>query len=168
MLSGERSGSRWRRWSARPSSVHGSLLVVPHDRGVLGRRFEEEPVGIGLEANVPVGIPDFILVVSPFAHAGNENLPHPGSAQRAHGVAAAVPVVEIAHHADALGVGRPDRETGAGDAVDHPQLRAQLFVNPPLVAFAKEIEIGLTQRGQKGIRIAGALTSPAASVTTTS
>ena len=68
----------------------------------------------------------------------------------------AIPVVEFAHHADALRVGRPNRETGAGDAIDHSQVRAELVVNAPLVALAEKVEVDLAQRRQKRISVARA------------
>ena len=40
--------------------------------------------------------------------------------------------------------------------VDLPQMGAQFVVNPPLVPFAKKIQIPLTQRRQERIRVAGA------------
>ena len=49
------------------------------------------------------------------ADVGHEQLPHPGGAELAHRVRAAVPEVEVAGDADALGVGCPDGERRADD-----------------------------------------------------
>ena len=132
------------------------LAAIPDNGRVLGRRLEEEPVGISLQADLPVQVANLELVLRPFAHAGDEDLPHPRQAQRAHLVAVPVPIVEIADHADALGVGRPDREAGAGHPVDRAQLRPELVVNPALVPLAEEEQIRLAQRRQEGIRVARA------------
>ena len=72
---------------------------------------------------------------------------------------AAVPMVEIADDADALRIRRPDGEAGAGHAVNHAQLRAELLVNFPFVALAEQKQIRFAERRQKGKRIARAAAS---------
>jgi hypothetical protein len=89
-------------------------------------------------------------------HAGNENFPDARRAEQPHRVKASVPIVKIADDADALGVRRPHGKTGAVNAVNRAQLRAELVINFPLVAFAKQKQIGFAQRRQKRIRIARA------------
>jgi hypothetical protein len=69
-------------------------------------------------------------------------------------------MIEIAHDTDPPRIRGPDGEARAVDAVEGAQLRAELFVNPPLVALAEEIQVGLAQRRQKGIGIAGAAGRP--------
>ena len=55
---------------------------------------------------------------------------------------APVPMVEVTYDTDALGIGRPDGKAGALRAVNGAQLCPQLFVNTPLVAFAKQKQVG--------------------------
>ena len=85
--------------------------------------------------------------------ARHEYFPDPGCSQRTHGVTAPVPLVEIPDHADALRVRRPDGEARPVHAVDGPQLRAKLFVDPAFVALSKKKEIRLAQRRQKRVRV---------------
>ena len=138
MLTGERNGLRCCLWA---SQLVGplELAVVPDDRGVLGRGFEEEAVRVGLEDDVSVSAADLVFVKRALADAGNENLPDARGAEGAHLVEAPVPAVEAADDADALGVGGPHGEAGSRHAVQDAELRAELFVNPPLVAFAEEV-----------------------------
>ena len=140
---------------AQPRAVGPfEFLVVPDDGGVLRRQFEEESERISLHHDVAVRVANFEFVERALAHAGNENLPHARSAETAHRMKAPVPVIEIADDTDALRIRRPDGEARAGHAIDHAQLRAELVVDLPLIAFAEEIKILFAQRRQKRIRIA--------------
>ena len=58
------------------------------------------------------------LVLFAVRQIGNEQLPHAGRGQQPHRVHAAVPPVEVADHADAIGVRRPHREMHAGRRSD--------------------------------------------------
>jgi hypothetical protein len=128
-------------------------LIVPDNAGVLGRDLEEKAVGIGPQRDVSVRVLDFEFVMRARAHAGDENLPDPGQAQQPHRVKPPVPLVEIAHHAHPPGVGGPKGERRAGHAVHGLQLRAQLGIDPLLVALIKQIEVGFAQRREKGVRV---------------
>ena len=67
---------------------------------------------------------------------------------------AAVPIVEIANHADALRVRRPDAETDAGRALDRAKMRAKLAVYVPVVALGVKMHVGLTEHAPERIRVA--------------
>ena len=101
-----------------PGGVAPLVLVdVPHHRGRFGRHLAVERVGIGLELLVSgEARAHVVLVRGALAQAGDEKLPDAAVAP-AHGMAADVPIVELAGHGDAFGVGRPDREAHAADAV---------------------------------------------------
>ena len=116
----------------------GELGGAPDDGGILRRDFKERAVRIGLQDDFAVGVEQLELVERAFAQARHEKLPHAADAEQAHRVVTAVPLVERADDADALGVRRPDGEAHAGDAVNDPQLRAELVVNAALVAFVEE------------------------------
>ena len=104
---------------------------------------------------------DLVLVERAFAQPGNEQFPEAAGDVLAHGVAAAVPVVEVADHADAGGVGRPDGEVHPLDAVDGAQLRPQAVVALPVPAFVQQVQIVVGQQVRKGVRIVhGRLPSP--------
>ena len=129
---------------------------VPDNRRLLGRDLEEKPERVGVQLDVAVRVADLKFVMRALPHAGNENFPDAGRAEQAHRMKAPVPIVEIADDADALRVRRPDGEARAVNAVNRAQLRAELVVNFPLVAFAEQKQIRFAQRRQKGIRIARA------------
>src|ERR1039458_6894188 len=132
------------------------LAVVPHDGGIIGRRLKEEAIRVSLEDDPAVQVPNFELVLRPLAHSGDENLPHPRRAQRAHLVEMTIPTVKVTDYADALGIGRPHCEAGAGHTIDGAQLRPELLVYSALVTLAKEKQIRFPQRRQERIRIARA------------
>ena len=79
MLRGERSALRCRRWLSQSWSVHSNRRLSHTIAAFLGGFSKKNPYGIGLEADMPARVPDFILVMRPLAHPGNENLPHPGT-----------------------------------------------------------------------------------------
>ena len=69
-------------------------------------------------SKLAVAADDLVLVLVAGARAGNEDFPE-AVAAHAHGVAPAVPEIEIADHADAPRVRREHREGDAVDAVEH-------------------------------------------------
>src|SRR5690606_37228479 len=82
------------------------------------------------------------------------DLPDPGAPQPPHGAEAPVPPVEVANDADAPRVGRPDSKADALHSVDLLQLRTQLLIEPPMPAFACEMQVHVAQRGEKAIWVA--------------
>ena len=132
------------------------FVDVPDDGCVLGRRLEEETERISAQTDISMQIPHFVFVMRALTDAWDKYLPHTGRSQRAHLVEAAIPGIEIANHADALGIRRPDGEAGARDAVDGAQLRSEFVVNTAFVAFAKQVQVGFAQCRQEGIGITGA------------
>jgi hypothetical protein len=122
---------------------------VPDDRGLLGRHLEEKPERIGVQLDFAVRVADLKFVMRADADAGQENFPDARRAEQPHRMKTSVPAVKIADDADALRVRRPDREARAGHAVNGAQLRAELVINFPLVALAKEKQVRLAERRQK-------------------
>ena len=92
------------------------LRDVPDDGGCPGPHFGGEAVGVGLFDQIAV-VPalHLVLVDLALAEIGNEKLPDAGGAAISHRVPAAVPVIEIADHADALRVRGPDGEMDAAN-----------------------------------------------------
>src|SRR5215204_3751093 len=70
------------------------FFIVPDDRSVLRRRLEEESIRVGFENQMSVGVANFVLVKRTLENTGDEYLPHPRRTKTAHGVHAAIPVVE--------------------------------------------------------------------------
>ncbi len=117
-----------------------------------------ESVGIGFQEQRTLAGQNFELVQIAFAQTGHEQLPDPRARPQAHRMAATVPVVEGADHADPSGVGRPDREVDAGDAVHRPDVRAEFFKNPVVIALGEQVAVLVAEdRERKGI---GVLESP--------
>ena len=117
-------------------------------------QFEFLGIGIGLDVDVTgVALANFVLVQIARLQTGNEQLPHPGRAARTHGMAAPVPRIEIAHHADALGVGRPHGKAHSLDLVDRGGDSAQHA--PGLIEFALgeqvKVMVGELRRETVGI-----------------
>ena len=105
-----------------PAVVHPCLVVpfvVRFDDDGAGRR--RNLVGafhrVGLHLPLVVRVEQLVLVDLARLDAGDEDLPDARGTELAHGVAAAVPGVEVADHADRVRVGRPDGERGAHDLV---------------------------------------------------
>ena len=74
-------------------------------------------------------------------------------ASHPHRVAAAVPVVEIADHADPPGIGRENGETNAAHTIELKRMRAELIVEAQIRAFAQQIEVEIGQHGRETIRV---------------
>ena len=142
-----------------PGACGHPLLVSPlvpglahHGRGG-GRPLGQRGHGVGLVAPAAVRPADVVLVPRARHHPGHEQLPDAGAAQRAHRVRAPVPVVEVADHADAAGVRRPDRERGPAGlladvgAEDLPQLLVP--------ALGDQVQVDLAQRRQVPVRVVG-------------
>ncbi len=97
----------------------GIAPLVRRRRGHAGGRartqLEAAAVGIGLDHHRTTGaVADLELVERAGPQPGHEQLPQAAAAVHLHGVGAAIPAVEVAHHAHALGIGRPAHEAHAG------------------------------------------------------
>ena len=143
---------------AQPPAVDPRVVAprvrrpVDH-RGGLGRRLGLEGDRVGLQADVAVLRVDLELVAGALDHAGQEELPDPRRAERAHRVQAPVPRVEVAHDADRPRGGRPHREGRPRHAVDLPDVRAQAAVEVLVAALARQVQVHLAQRRHKRVRV---------------
>jgi hypothetical protein len=75
------------------------------------------------------------------------------AAAHAHGVHAAVPVVEAAHHRHALGVGRPDGEAHAVGAVQLRGLGAHAAPGFQQAALVEQVDFLVREQGAEGVGI---------------
>src|SRR5262245_15712564 len=64
-----------------------------------------------------------------------------------------IPAVEIAHHANALRIGRPNGKARSGHAVDQFKLRPELVVNAALITFAEKVEVHFPERRQERVGV---------------
>ena len=116
---------------------------VPDHRCGFRRRLAVEGVGVGLELLVPgeAGT-DVVLVRRALAETGDEDFPDTAIAA-AHGMAAGVPIVELAGDGDTYGVGRPHGEANAGDAIGVCDVRAERAPRFMQRALGVQIEVGI-------------------------
>src|SRR5215831_16771433 len=137
------------------------LLVAPgvargeHDRRGGGRMLGAAGHGVGLAPPPPVGAADVELVAGAVADSGHEQLPHPRAAERAHRVAAPVPVAEVADDPRTVRVRRPYGERGAADLAETDavgavlaHVRAKHLPELLVPALADQVQVGLAERGQ--------------------
>ena len=85
-------------------------MQIEDQRGSFQPVLIEKGVGIALENNAARGAADLEFVVRPLLHSRQEQFPDAASQQTAHRVNAAIPMIEVRHHADPRGVRCPDRE----------------------------------------------------------
>ncbi len=77
----------------------------------------------------------------------------PDGRQQAHQMHAAVPSVEVADHADTIGVRRPHGEMHAGGRTQVDSMRAELLEDAVVRAFAEQMQIEVSQHAAVPIRI---------------
>ncbi len=136
-----------------PRAVAPDVVRGVHDRGGGRRRLGAPGHRVGAHRERAVGPGDLELVQRALADARQEQLPHPRAAQRAHRMGRAVPVVEVADHAHAPGVGRPDGEAGALDALVGHRVRAQRVPQLLVPALADQVQVQLAEGGQEAVRV---------------
>ena len=96
---------------------------------------------------------DLVLVGAAGTDIGDEDLPDAGVLPVAHGMAPAVPVVEIADNRNPLGVGSPDGEVEAGCALMLELMRAQLVEEPEMRALGDIVVVHRAEHRTEGIGI---------------
>ncbi len=130
------------------------MTDVPDDRSGFRPQLGGEPVRVGLLNHVAV-MPALDLVLVHFARAEirDEQLPHARRATVAHGMAASVPMVEVAHHTDPLGVGRPDSEMNPAKSVMRLEVGSQPLIVAVVRSFTQEMQIKVRQERAEKIRV---------------
>src|SRR5271165_5513897 len=96
---------------------------------------------------------DFELVEVTLLQPRDEDLPQSRSAARPHRMASAVPLVEVADDADALGIRRPHRKTDAFSTRMLDHARAELLIEPEVRAFTEEMQIKICKDGRIAVGI---------------
>ncbi len=114
----------------------------------------EKPKRIALQKERAAGGLDLVLVVRAFLHPRDENFPDAAPEQLAHRVDAAIPEIEIADHADAAGIRRPDREINSALAADLAQMRAKLVVKLLVISLREQVAIDLAHDRPVAVGIA--------------
>ncbi len=139
--------------SLQPLVVAPLVARLGHHAGRGRRQLGGEGGRVGLEPQVAVGGEDLVLVPGARTHPRQEQLPHPRGAQRAHGVEATVPAVEVAHHPHGPGRGGPHREGGA----PHPLVLAHVGTEHPpealVASLADEVLVELADGGPEPVGV---------------
>jgi hypothetical protein len=89
---------------------------------------------------------EVVLVAGSRAESWDEPLPDTGRAPRTERVLARCPIVEVAHHGDALGIRCPDREVDSFLAIQHAGMSAHFLVGTEPCPFAEQVDIVLRQQ----------------------
>ena len=100
----------------------------------------------------PVGSGNVELVAVAGAGVRHEQFPI-ADAAHPHRMSQRIPEIEIADHADGLGVRRQHHERDAVHAIERHRMRAELLVDPPVGAFAQQIEIEVAEHGREAVGI---------------
>jgi hypothetical protein len=113
----------------------------------------EEREWIALQHDAAVRLLDLEFVMVALGNGGDEKLPHPAAEQLAHRVAPSVPAVEFADHAHALRIRRPHMKARPAHPADFREMRPELFVKLPVLAFGEEVQVERPEQDAKRIRI---------------
>ena len=116
-------------------------VQVEHNPGGLLAVLRIKSERIALEKHIAVTAFDLEFVVSAPADTRNEDFPDAHAGMLAHGVCPTIPAVPIAHNTHALGVGSPDGEQAAPDAVAFQQMRPEFLIKLPVVALCKKVQV---------------------------
>ena len=111
-------------------------------------------MGVGLQRQqIAIGAEQLVFIEFPRLEARHEDLPEPAGKSVAHRHAPAVPLVEIADHADPAGVGRPYRKGDALDPVVHDRMGAELLVAGEMVTLDKEMQVEFAEHGGEPVDV---------------
>src|SRR5206468_3286291 len=110
-----------------------------------------ERVRIGFKKLAP-SVFDFVLVQFTRRQAGDEKFPHARGSEQTHLMLRAIPFIEVANDGYAFCIRCPDGERDALPAFVRDQMRAELFVDAFVLAFAKEMQVEFAERGREFVR----------------
>src|ERR1700691_98451 len=116
-------------------------LERAHHGAIAGAQLHGEAIGIGLDEQMTRTVPNFVLIGGAGTDGGDRHFPDARARAGMHHMGVAVPMIEIAHHADTLGVRRPYGKSRACRAVAGAGMRAELLVNTFVPALAEQIQI---------------------------
>ncbi len=147
----------WIPFGARRHPLSVMPLVareIAHHGGGAGPQFRGLRVGVRLAQDGAV-VPgaDFVLVEGVFGNIGNEQLPEAGGAAVRHGMAPAVPPVEVSDHADPCGIRGPHDEMNPRDPVHRTEMGAKRPIGLVQGPFGEEMQLEVRQQRWKGVRI---------------
>src|SRR5262245_62023404 len=100
---------------------------------------------------------DLVFIESPATHFGNEQLPNARRTAGLHRMAAAVPEIEIAHHADTRSIRRPDGKACSSNPFALFGMGSQDAIDTVVITFAEQMQIEIAQRSGKVVSIVAAV-----------
>ena len=150
-------GPRYRKALDKGDLGIADMLVKQSDRRRLFCGRLPAPLDLAVGGHGAVGAEDPELVDLSRSDPGQEDLPHAGGAQRAHGVLVGVPPAEVADDGHTLRVGRPHGKRGAADLAQRglvgAHVRAEHFPQPFVAALANQVQVEGAQGGQEVVRV---------------
>ena len=153
--------AHWPAPGAGPLPRRHVRLVVPGEitgpgdnRGRRGPHLAAETHRVRFQRlYLAVGTDDLIFVIGALAGARREQLPQAAVDALAHLMQTPVPLVEIAHHRDAGGLRRPNREQHAVHAFMGDEMSADPAVELAVGAFHDEIVVHRPQHRAEAIGV---------------
>src|SRR5690606_41105328 len=100
---------------------------------------------------------DLVFVDFSHYHIRDEDFPYADARMQAHGMASAIPVVEMADHADAGGVRRPHGKARAGDTIEAHGMSALHLIKAHVPPFTDQMPVELAKHAWQAV---GVLTPP--------
>src|SRR6476469_7049447 len=138
-----------------PGGVGPAITAqVVDQRGGLLAVLAKKGKRIAFQENRATSGADLKFVVRVFTDTGNEQFPNAAADQLAHGVNPAIPAIEIPNHTDALRVRRPDGEVNAVVVTELAEMRTELVVKAPMLAFGEKMNVHFAHDHAIGIGIA--------------
>src|ERR1700730_216099 len=109
-------------------------IEIENQGSCLYSMLAKEREGIAFQHHTAEAVTDLVFVMSAFTHPRDKYFPDPGFTRLSHLMGTAIPAIKIAHHADPLSIGGPNRETHTRMSIDFCQVRSELFVDLIVIA----------------------------------
>ena len=97
--------------------------------------------------------PNFIFVERAVGEFRNEEFPEAGGSAVRHGMASAIPLVEVSHDTYSHGVRRPDDKMESGDTLHRPEMGAHCFIGFEEGSLGEEMQLKVGEKGGECIGI---------------
>ncbi len=132
----------------------GEAVRARDDRSCRWPHLAAKAEGIRLEwYKIAARADDLVFVDGSFPEARCEKLPEAAIDTLAHGMAASVPLIEVAHYGDALRLRRPYGEEDSIDAFVGGRMSAEAFIKPLVRAFDQQVIVERTESRAKSIGV---------------
>src|ERR1700731_3282182 len=119
-------------------------IEIENQGGRLHSMLAEKRERIAFQHNIAEAVADLVLIMIVFPNPWDEYFPDPCFDALSHLVGAAIPAVKIAHYADPLSIGSPNRKTHTRMSLDFRKVRSELFVDLIMVADFVQVHVQFT------------------------